>query len=48
MFSYYGSKKSIIDYYPPPKFDNVIEPFVGAGPYSLKYWNRDITIIDKY
>lgn len=48
MWSYYGSKKSIIDYYPPPKFDKVIEPFVGAGPYSLKYWDRDITIMDKY
>jgi len=48
MFSYYGSKKSIIDYYPPPKFDKVIEPFVGAGPYALKYWDREITIVDKY
>jgi site-specific DNA-adenine methylase len=48
MWSYYGSKKSIIDYYPPPKFDRVIEPFVGAGPYALKYWEREVIIMDKY
>jgi site-specific DNA-adenine methylase len=48
MFSYYGSKKSIIDYYPPPKYDKIIEPFVGAGPYALKYYDKDITIVDKY
>lgn len=48
MFSYYGSKKQFIGAYPPPKFDKIIEPFVGAGPYSLKYYDRDITIMDKY
>jgi site-specific DNA-adenine methylase len=48
MWSYYGSKKSIVDNYPPPKFDKIIEPFVGAGSYALKYWDRDIVIMDKY
>ncbi len=48
MFSYYGSKKSIVDIYPPPKYDRIIEPFVGAGPYALKYWDRDVVIMDKY
>lgn len=48
MWSYYGSKKSIIDYYPPPKYGRIIEPFVGAGSYALKFWDRDITIVDKY
>ncbi len=48
MWSYYGSKKQFIDNYPPPKFDKIIEPFVGAGPYALKYWDRDIIIMDKY
>jgi len=48
MWSYYGSKKSIIDSYPPPKFDKIIEPFVGAGTYALKYYDRDITIVDSY
>ena len=48
MWSYYGSKKSIIDYYPPPKYGKIIEPFVGAGSYALKYWDRRVTIMDKY
>ena len=48
MWSYYGYKKSIIGYYPPPKYDKIIEPFVGAGPYALKYWDREIIIMDKY
>jgi site-specific DNA-adenine methylase len=48
MWSYYGSKKRIVNYYPPPKFDRIIEPFVGAGSYVLKYWEYDVTIVDKY
>lgn len=48
MFGYYGSKKSIIDFYPPPLFDKVIEPFAGAAAYSMKYWYKDVTIVEKY
>ena len=48
MFSYYGSKSKIVDYYPPPKFDKIIEPFAGSARYSLKYWDRDVLLIDKY
>ena len=48
MFSYYGSKSKIIDYYPPPKYGKIIEPFAGSARYSLKYWDRDITLVDKY
>ena len=48
MFSYYGSKGKIVDYYPPPKYDKIVEPFAGAAKYSLKYFYKDITIIDKY
>lgn len=48
MFSYYGSKSKIVDYYPPPKYGKIIEPFAGSARYSLKYWDRDITIFDKY
>jgi len=48
MFSYYGSKSKIVDYYPPPKHKNIIEPFAGSARYSLKYWQNDITIVDKY
>lgn len=48
MFSYYGSKSKIIDYYPPPKYKKIIEPFAGSARYSLKYWQNDILLIDKY
>lgn len=48
MFSYYGSKSKIIDYYPPPKHKKIIEPFAGSARYSLKYWDRDILLVDKY
>jgi len=48
MFSYYGSKSKIVDYYSPPKHDKIIEPFAGSARYSLKYWDRDITLVDKY
>jgi len=48
MFSYYGSKSKIVNYYPPPKYTKIIEPFAGSARYSLKYWENDILLIDKY
>lgn len=47
MFSYYGSKSKIVQYYPPPRYDRIIEPFAGSARYALKYFDRDITIIEK-
>ena len=46
MFSYYGSKSKIVDYYPPPKYNKIIEPFAGSARYSLKFWNKEVTICD--
>jgi len=34
MFSYYGSKSKIVDYYPPPKHKRIIEPFAGSARYT--------------
>lgn len=48
MFSYYGSKSKIVDYYPNPKHNKIIEPFAGSARYSLKYFEKDITIVDKF
>lgn len=48
MFSYYGSKGKIVDYYPPPKHKRLIEPFAGSARYSLKWFDRDVTLYDKY
>lgn len=48
MWSYYGSKTNLVKYYPAPKYDKIIEPFSGTARYSLKYFDRDILLIDKY
>ena len=48
MFSYYGSKSKIVGVYPPPKFDRIIEPFAGSARYALKYYKKDVLLIDKY
>jgi len=48
MWSYYGAKTNVIDLYPPPKFDKVIEPFAGTARYALKYFEKDVLIVDKY
>jgi site-specific DNA-adenine methylase len=48
MWSYYGAKGNVINLYPPPKHGLIIEPFAGTGRYALKYWERDVILIDKY
>lgn len=48
MWSYYGSKSKIINYYPEPIYDIIIEPFAGSARYALKYWNKKIILIEKY
>lgn len=48
MFSYYGSKTIMVDLYPPPKFDKIIEPFAGAAKYSLRHFEKDVLLVDKY
>lgn len=48
MFSYYGSKGKMVDYYPPPKYGKIIEPFAGSARYSLKYFDRDIILCELY
>lgn len=48
MWSYYGSKANIIHLYPPPKYGKIIEPFAGTARYALKYWDREVLLVDKY
>lgn len=48
MWSYYGAKTNIIDLYPAPKHDKIIEPFAGTARYALKYFDRDVLLVDKY
>ncbi len=48
MWSYYGAKTNIIDHYPAPKFDKIIEPFCGTARYALKHFEYEILLVDKY
>ena len=44
---YYGSKSKIVNKYPEPEYGKkIIEPFAGTAQYSLKYWDRDIVLIE--
>jgi site-specific DNA-adenine methylase len=47
MFYYYGRKKRIVESYPKPIFDKVVEPFAGSAAYSMRYWDKDIHINEK-
>lgn len=48
MWSYYGAKTNIIDLYPKPIHDKIIEPFAGTARYALKYFEKDVLLVDKY
>jgi len=48
MWSYYGAKTNIIDLYPAPVHEKIIEPFAGTARYALKYWEKDVLLVDKY
>lgn len=48
MWSYYGSKAGIVNAYPKPICDKIIEPFAGSARYALKYFDRDVLLVDKY
>jgi len=48
MWSYYGGKGRIVKLYPKPEYEKIIEPFAGSAKYALKYWDRDVTLVDKY
>jgi site-specific DNA-adenine methylase len=48
MWSYYGAKTNIVDLYPKPQHDKLIEPFAGSARYALKYFEKDVLLVDKY
>ena len=37
-----------MDLYPPPKYRKIIEPFAGSARYALKYFDREVLLVDKY
>ncbi len=48
MFSYFGSKSKLVKLYPKPKHNKIIEPFAGSARYALEYFEKEVTIVDKY
>jgi len=51
MFYYYGRRKQIAHLYPPPLYDQIVEPFSGSAAYSM-YWAEkgkelDVLLVDK-
>jgi hypothetical protein len=46
MFPYYGTKRSIIELYPIPIHNKIIEPFAGSATYSLKYYEKEVELYD--
>jgi len=48
MFSYYGSKSKIAHLYPKPNCHKIIEPFCGSARYALRYWDKEVLLVDKW
>lgn len=48
MWTYFGSKSRMASLYPAPIHDTIIEPFAGTARYSLRYWDKNVILIDKY
>jgi site-specific DNA-adenine methylase len=44
VFSYYGGKSKIINCYPPPKYDLIIEPFAGAAAYAWRWHEKEVWV----
>lgn len=48
MWGYYGSKSKVIQHYPAPTHNLIIEPFAGTAQYALRHFENDVILIDKY
>ncbi|MDQ6477819.1 hypothetical protein [Dyadobacter sp. LHD-138] len=48
MWSYYGAKTNVVQHYPPPRHGKIIEPFAGTARYALRYFDREVLLVDKY
>lgn len=47
MFSYFGSKYWLVKYYPPPRYNLIIEPFAGSAQYAFRYADHKVILIEK-
>jgi hypothetical protein len=50
MWSYYGRKTKIVNKYPEPIHNVIVEPFAGTAVYSLNKdnWKKQVILIEKY
>lgn len=48
FWRYYGGKFRAAPRYPKPQHDTIVEPFAGAAGYSLRYYQRQIVLVEKY
>lgn len=48
MWGYYGSKSKIVQHYPKPRHQLIIEPFAGTAQYALRYWEHEVILVEKY
>ncbi len=46
FFSYYGSKYTIIEKYPYPEHETIIEPFAGSAQYATRYPHNKVHLYD--
>lgn len=47
VLSYYGGKWRSARHYPEPTHATIIEPFAGGAGYSLRYYTRDVVLVEK-
>lgn len=44
---YYGGKWRTAPRYPAPEHDVIVEPFAGGAGYSLRYFERQVVLVEK-
>lgn len=47
FWRYYGGKFRLAPHYPKPMHATIVEPFAGAAGYSLRYYDRQIVLVEK-
>lgn len=47
FISYYGGKWRAALHYPPPLHRTIIEPFAGAAGYALRYFDRNVILVER-
>ena len=46
FFSFYGAKWRASNYYQPPAYDTIVEPFAGSACYALRYFQKQVILVD--